>query len=553
MDCPDLIVLGSTQLTQRYFNGDTLNLNKYFNKYFIKTGNSFENILFKYAFYDYRIDNNWLAVPIIIDYRTITFNMTTFNYCIKKGYNLHYPPPYSDYWGSDYKKTWTWEKIFEYAGIISKCIGYPGFNLYRYSNNEVLKFFVSLCNALNIPFISENDKLKTKTCGFRGAEYIKKLKILKDIVENNYMEKPVTDQITYIKRQNDDNESNFIYSKELNGLSFFPTLYTKYDDVKNTFIPGSSFLGGSGIIITKKSKYPDEAFEFIEILINENYSFITDINKNMITPYENIPSQHCIKSKINQNNNISKKENCNSLLRINGTYPYYYIYNNITNIVYISHISINSERGISIVTNNKLNYENINILFQNKNYTCENKVDYDKNYITYYDKYKIEIPINYNETIILKLMEDNINNIHDQNIEIECQICEDTLKKSKPLQFPFSNFYEIGNLEKDSPIQHFFERLFNFKNSNETFEDIINYTCDDIEKSLFPKCQYQSDIIFEFAKCDSKIKKKLIIYKNCIFEENSKLPKYEDCFYTPYTNKNGLILGISKQKRAMRL
>jgi len=154
----------------------------------------------------------------------------------------------------------------------------------------------------------------------------------------------------------------------------------------------------------------------------------------------------CIKSKINQNNNISKKENCNSLLRINGTYPYYYIYNNITNIVYISHISINSERGISIVTNNKLNYENINILFQNKNYTCENKVDYDKNYITYYDKYKIEIPINYNETIILKLMEDNINNIHDQNIEIECQICEDTLKKSKPLQvkiilyFTF-NFY----------------------------------------------------------------------------------------------------------------
>jgi len=42
------------------------------------------------------------------------------------------------------------------------------------------------------------------------------------------MEKPVTDQITYIKRQNDDNESNFIYSKELNGLSFFPTLYTVF-------------------------------------------------------------------------------------------------------------------------------------------------------------------------------------------------------------------------------------------------------------------------------------------------------------------------------------
>jgi len=39
-----------------------------------------------------RIDNNWLAIPLIVDFRTFRFNMTTFDYCINKGYDLHYPP-----------------------------------------------------------------------------------------------------------------------------------------------------------------------------------------------------------------------------------------------------------------------------------------------------------------------------------------------------------------------------------------------------------------------------------------------------------------------------
>jgi len=33
-----------------------------------------------------------------------------------------------------------------------------------------------------------------------------------------------------------------------------------------------------GIVITKGSKIPDQAFEFIEILINDKYPFLYDIN-----------------------------------------------------------------------------------------------------------------------------------------------------------------------------------------------------------------------------------------------------------------------------------
>ncbi|KAG4108810.1 hypothetical protein H8356DRAFT_918569, partial [Neocallimastix lanati (nom. inval.)] len=52
---------------------------------------------------------------------------------------------------------------------------------------EDLKFFVTLCQSLNIPFLMENDELKIKTCGFRGDENIKKLYILKYLIENNYV------------------------------------------------------------------------------------------------------------------------------------------------------------------------------------------------------------------------------------------------------------------------------------------------------------------------------------------------------------------------------
>jgi len=36
-----------------------------------------------------RINNNWLAIPIIADLRPFRFNKTTFDYCIKEGYEQH--------------------------------------------------------------------------------------------------------------------------------------------------------------------------------------------------------------------------------------------------------------------------------------------------------------------------------------------------------------------------------------------------------------------------------------------------------------------------------
>jgi len=127
--CPDFIILDTLQLTQRYSRNETMPLNRFFRNYYIKNGISIESMPNKYSYYDYHTDNSWLGLPLSADFRILKFNITTFDYCIKKGYDLHYPPPLSDYWGPNYQETWTWEKAFEYAKLIHECTNKPGFKI----------------------------------------------------------------------------------------------------------------------------------------------------------------------------------------------------------------------------------------------------------------------------------------------------------------------------------------------------------------------------------------------------------------------------------------
>ncbi|ORX72575.1 hypothetical protein BCR32DRAFT_285705 [Anaeromyces robustus] len=175
--CPDLIILGTTQFAYRYNRGETLNLEKYLRIYYKKTGKTIEN----------HLDNNWLGIPLIVDFRSMKFNVTTFDYCKNKGYDLHYPPPLSDYWGTNYQETWTWEKAFEYAKIITECTNEPGFKIYANNSYEDTKFFIVLCQALGIPFITDDAELNIKKCGFRNKEHIKKLSLIKELFENHYV------------------------------------------------------------------------------------------------------------------------------------------------------------------------------------------------------------------------------------------------------------------------------------------------------------------------------------------------------------------------------
>jgi len=129
------------------------------------------------------------------------------------------------------------------------------------------------------------------------------------------------------------------------------------------------------------------------------------------------------------------------LLSFNGTFPYYYIYNNSTNIINLTHIeSEDPESGEIIrgVVINSSSYKNIIIEdnnLENKSFMCDSKSDYNSKTITYYDEYRIELPINEKESIVLKSMKDvdERSNL-EQDPETICNIYDETLKKAKPIE-----------------------------------------------------------------------------------------------------------------------
>ncbi|OUM70029.1 hypothetical protein PIROE2DRAFT_1978 [Piromyces sp. E2] len=184
---------------------------------------------------------------------------------------------------------------------------------------------------------------------------------------------------------------------------------------------------------------------------------------------------------------------CNSLLKESGNFLYYFIYNNNTNIVNLNHITIGNKRGILININNS---ELINDIFVNKEYVCSNEADFDKNTITYYESFKIEVPIDNNKKIILKSMNDIKETNNEQTGNMICSIYDELLKIAKPEQ------------------------------TNEgSFEDIINECCDIIDYSFNPNCTSSKKIKFNVGSCNVRSQLREISYLNCKYQKG-EVPEY---------------------------
>ncbi|OUM63646.1 hypothetical protein PIROE2DRAFT_9789, partial [Piromyces sp. E2] len=282
------------------------------------------------------------------------------------------------------------------------------------------------------------------------------------------------------------------------------------------------------IVITKNSENHDEAFEYIELLISEKYDFITDLNVS-VTPYVNIHGESCI-NKIKE----TKKDHCNSITKLKGTFPYYYINNNKTNIIYLTHTKFGSDYGIAIDENSLKNLPYNEFQITSGVYKCENEADFNKKTITYYDNYKIIFPINAEENLILKSVTD-ITSDHDteQTDEMVCKILEEDLKIAKPM--------ELTTLINDVPLVTMFKKLYykNYTNEHE-FENLINETCNNVDASLMPKCSDSENKIFKFEDCISETKTMPVNYLNCK-PDNSTVNNIE-CFYLPFTHIKVVII-----------
>ncbi|OUM58788.1 hypothetical protein PIROE2DRAFT_15870, partial [Piromyces sp. E2] len=232
-------------------------------------------------------------------------------------------------------------------------------------------------------------------------------------------------------------------------------------------------------------------------------------------------------------NSEYKQETCNSIVKSQGTYPYYYFndYNKL-GIVYLTHknnyiISIDTSKKVDTI----LFYDNID-----KNYQCKDEANFRENTITSYDKNSIILPISANKELKLIPMDyENENDNHEIDV---CSIFSETVSKAKPLQFPYSTFDEINAFEMKSPISLFLSHLYYKHNTtNEgSFKDIINECCNIIDDSFIPYCKNNSNIIISLDKCDSQNLKRKIIYLNCKMGNEIKFPNDINCNYIPFTN-----------------
>ncbi|OUM70036.1 hypothetical protein PIROE2DRAFT_1985 [Piromyces sp. E2] len=125
----------------------------------------------------------------------------------------------------------------------------------------------------------------------------------------------------------------------------------------------------------------------------------------------------------------SKTDSCISFLNLNEKISYYYIYKNDTVIVNVKIKDLDSyNKGIS--------FKNIDGLSDSYVFTCAEEADFKRKTITFSDKYKIEVPISDDETIILKSMSDIYKFDINEKVtdEMNCSIMENTLNIAKPLQ-----------------------------------------------------------------------------------------------------------------------
>eukprot|EP00833_Pecoramyces_ruminatium_P000421 jgi/Orpsp1_1/1174453/evm.model.c7180000050154.1 len=189
--CPDLALLTSNDISVYYQKSKLTSLDKFIREYYKDYGITLESKIYKYAFYDYHIDNQWMAIPFTVQIRTLLFNSTTFENCklFDKENELHLPPPYHEYWDSSSEETtWDWKHFFNYARIIKECTGgtYPGITFFG-DNYEELKFLSMYVQSVGIPFIIEDDKKIKRFATEKQIDFADRFDILDEALKNGYI------------------------------------------------------------------------------------------------------------------------------------------------------------------------------------------------------------------------------------------------------------------------------------------------------------------------------------------------------------------------------
>jgi len=324
-NCPSLVLQGTTSFPYHYRNDHVISLNDYFEEYMNNNKNIFSTKFIKQVEYEYSIDGYYVAVPLITDIRIMYYNVTTF-----KNAGIDYPPPLGN------RKSWTWKDLvedvkrldsyFEKNNIQSNPFDFYG--LY----DEEMKFLSIILRNYGVPSISSENR-----CGYCSSEINKNntIKAINEIVKPLFeimnkrrknhewcTFKEKNDIIEQWLKTKDDNKRKIkteyrdlnntsiecvmnVRNNRTDGIIFSSppsmagnvNIVTTKESLKSNkglgvaSVPGNfSFLGGSGLMITKKVNKERQKIAWEYILFLTEGEYLNNIGKGslMLPPYDTI-------------------------------------------------------------------------------------------------------------------------------------------------------------------------------------------------------------------------------------------------------------------------
>lgn len=153
LTCPNLMLIGDTQVPGRVQQQVVQPLDYYFDRYRHTNMRRIADDFPSMAFYQYHF-SEWMAVPYITDLRLLAFNRTTL-----ENMNLQRPPPYRD------DDSWTWEELADMACKIARKHG-DGFGLKMSSDwDEDFKYAITMAQSHNAYLFKSTTNDQVTTCG----------------------------------------------------------------------------------------------------------------------------------------------------------------------------------------------------------------------------------------------------------------------------------------------------------------------------------------------------------------------------------------------------
>ncbi|KAJ3090512.1 hypothetical protein HK102_003477, partial [Quaeritorhiza haematococci] len=293
LPCPDIIVLGTTQIPGRFYSGEVEPLNRYFEEYNEETGMVLQDDFVKASFYDYRIGDSWIGLPLVSDLRALFFNKNALS---RQG--AMYPPPFGA-WAVPSGLSWNWDQFLDYAQKI-KDFGLPnGFQIFSNYDEELVVLMPTLGRLANVQLMNANG-----TCGLRNQRWYDVLEkylrqplqkgiasyvidttkvnnnpVIQEFLNDKNPDKDVlsqSDAIKAIARINDNTcpPMNTMGIVPI-GCIFDAIQYQRRNDIGYGFPPGHfTFIGGSGAIISKYSQNKDLAWGLLRRFLNHSTTYV---------------------------------------------------------------------------------------------------------------------------------------------------------------------------------------------------------------------------------------------------------------------------------------